>query len=542
MKSSKKTIVILIGSLFLLIIGFIAGTYFSGRSFGRGIFMSAGNKMDVILDIINEQYVDTVNVRDLVEEAIPKLISELDPHSAYIPAEDLKTVNEGMEGHFSGIGVSFSIKNDTILVMTVISGGPSEKAGLQPGDRIITVNDSVFAGKNITQDKVMKNLRGEKGSKVKVGIKRNSHKNLLTYEIIRDDVPVNSVDIAYEVSKGIGFIKINTFGRTTYDEFINAIGLLKKEGCNSFIIDLRQNSGGLMNIAVEIVNEFLPKGRLIVYTQGRAFSRKNAIANGSGTCQQNPVVILMDDWSASASEIVAGAIQDNDRGLIIGRRSFGKGLVQTQEELSDGSALRLTIARYYTPSGRCIQKDYQLGNVKDYEQGFIDRFKHGELDSKDSIKQNEKLRFTTLGGRTVYGGGGIMPDVFIPRDTVGITSYYSTLVSKGIIYEYAVQYTDQNRERLTKFKDYKSLWNYLKGQPLLEGVVSYAETKNIRRRPLLIDISANLIENVTQAYIIRNIIGDQGFYPVFLDKDPVIAAAVEKINKKQAFPTTEPAK
>lgn len=536
MKSSQRTIFTLIASLLLLIIGFIAGNYFSGKSFGRGFFMSSGNKLDIILDIINDQYVDSVNVRNLVEEAIPKIIGELDPHSTYIPAKDLKAVNESMEGHFSGIGVSFIMKNDTILVTSVITGGPSEKVGMQAGDRIITVDDSIFAGKNINQDKVMTTLRGEKGTKVKIGIKRGNNNHLITYEITRGDVPVNSIDTSYEISKGVGYIRINTFGRTTYDEFITATGKLMEKGCVSYIIDLRQNSGGLMDPAIHIVNEFLPKNRLIVYTQGKAYTRRDAVANGTGICQQAPVIILMDEWSASASEIVAGAIQDNDRGLIIGRRSFGKGLVQTQEELADGSALRLTIARYYTPSGRCIQKDYELGNIKDYEQEFINRFSHGELDSQDSIKLNINLKYKTVGGRIVYGGGGIMPDIFIPRDTAGITSYYSTLISKGVIQEFSFQYADENRVKLSKFKDYKSMWNYLKTQPLLKEIVQYAETKNIRKRPVLINQSSWLIENVTQAYIIRNIIGDEGFYPVILDKDPVISTAIEKINKGQIDP------
>lgn len=519
-----------------LIIGFILGNYFSSKTLGRKLFFSTGNKVDVILDIINQEYVDTVDMRDLVENAIPKLISELDPHSTYIPAEDLEAVNEDMEGHFSGIGVQFTLQKDTIMVVSVISGGPSEKVGIQPGDRIISIGDSLFAGPDVTNDKIMKTLRGEKGSIVKIGVKRNSSDKIQYYEITRGDIPVNTVDIAYEVSKNIGLIKINKFGRTTYNEFVMAMAKLMDSGCNSFIIDLRMNTGGFLDAAINIINEFLPQGRLIVYTHGKAFPRNDAVANGTGTCQENQVIILMDEVSASASEIVAGAIQDNDRGLIIGRRSYGKGLVQNQIGLSDGSALRLTIARYYTPSGRSIQRSYEMGKTDDYEQAWIDRFSHGESYSQDSIKFDESLKYTTITGRTVYGGGGIMPDIFIPRDTTGITSYYTNLIRNGILYEYAFRYTDQNRELLGKFKDYKSLWNYLKTQPILYEVIEYAETKDIKRRPVLINISRRLIENMTYAYILRNQFGDDGFYPVLLYDDPVVLKAIDVINKGQALP------
>ncbi len=537
MKSSQKFYLILpIIVLFTLVVGFILGNYFSGNAISRKFFMSSGNKIDVILDIINDQYVDSVNMKSLVEETIPKIISELDPHSTYIPAEDLETVNEDMEGHFSGIGVQFIKQNDTIIVVNVISQGPSEKVGLQAGDRIVTINDSIFAGVGITDEKVMKTLRGPKGTKVTVGIKRNGKSEIKKYEITRGDVPVNTIDVAYEIEKGVGLIKIGKFGKPTYIEFLKALGVLTKEGCQSFIIDLRQNTGGSLDVAINICNEFLPSGRLIVYTKGKSFPRSDAYANGTGSCQNQPIVILMDELSASASEIVAGAMQDNDRGLIIGRRSFGKGLVQNQVELSDGSALRLTIARYYTPSGRCIQKDYELGKRNEYEQDLITRFNHGEFDSQDSIKQPKGHQYKTTLGRTVYDGGGIMPDIFIPRDTSGMTSYFSNLQQNGIIYEYAFLYVDQNRKKLEKFKNYKDLWAYLKTQSLLEGVVQHAETKNIRRRPVLIGKSANLIENTKQAYIIRNIFGEKGFYPVLQHKDPVISKAIEVIRKGETFP------
>ncbi|GBU08126.1 peptidase S41 [Bacteroidales bacterium] len=520
--------------LFALLIGFSLGNYFASKNIGNKLFFSSGNKINVILDIINQDYVDSVNVKNLVEEAIPKIINELDPHSNYISAEDLEAVNEELDGHFSGIGVQFSLQQDTIMIVSVINGGPSEKAGLQAGDRVVTINDSIFVGPSINNEKVMKNLKGEKNTSVRLGIKRSNADDLIAYEIIRGDVPVNSVEAAYQVSDGIGLIKVSKFGKTTENEFVGAIAKLVNQGCESFIIDLRQNTGGLLHVAINMANEFLSKGSLIVYVDGKAYPKNEAYADGSGSCQNSPLVILMDEWSASASEVLAGAIQDNDRGLIIGRRSFGKGMVQDQIALSDGSALRLTIARYYSPSGRCIQKKYELGQNEDYELDLMTRFSHGEFDSQDSIKQETDLEYYTIGGRTVYGGGGIMPDIFIPRDTIGTTSYYNSLVNNGILHEFAIRYTDNNREKLKEHKDYESLWKYLKSQPLLEEVVEYATSKNIRKRPTLINISGKLINNLAQAYIIRNIFGDEAFYPVYLSGDRVVGRAVEAIKKGEA--------
>ncbi len=537
MKSSQKYYLLLpVVILLTLVIGFILGNYFSSNSLSRKFFLNSGNKIDVILDVVDDQYVDTVNMKQLVEDAIPKLINELDPHSTYIPARDLETVNEELEGHFSGIGVQFIRMNDTITVVNVIRGGPSEKVGLQSGDRIVTINDSLFVGPEITEEKIMKTLRGPSGSKVNVGIRRNNSKDLQTYEITRGDVPVNTVDVAYEVEKGIGLIKINKFGKSTYQEFLNALGMLTQSGCQSFILDLRQNPGGLMDAAVNIINEFLPGKRLIVYTKGKSFPRTDAYSNGTGACQTQQLIVLMDEMSASASEIVAGAIQDNDRGLIIGRRSFGKGLVQSQVTLGDGSALRLTIARYYTPSGRCIQKQYEMGKGEEYEQDLINRFYHGEFDSADSIKQSTDNMYKTLLGRPVYGGGGIMPDIFIPRDTAGITSYYSLLLQNGVFNEFAFNYTDKNRKKLSKYKTYTELWNYLKTQSLVESIVQYAETKGIRRRPNLIARSSKTIDNLTQAYIVRNMFGDNGFYPIYLHRDPAVLKATEIIRNGEAYP------
>ncbi|WP_446774116.1 S41 family peptidase [Macellibacteroides fermentans] len=517
-------------------LGIFIGNHYLSISTGKFRSYASGNKINAILDIIDEQYVDTVNMSQLVEGAIPKIFSELDPHSGYIPAADAQMVNEELEGSFSGIGVSFNLQTDTILVISVIPGGPSEKAGLLAGDRIITINDSLFAGNNSSQGKIMKTLRGAKNSVVKLGIKRSTSQDLLYFNVTRGDVPVNSVDVAYVVREGVGYIKVNKFARTTYNEFITAIAKLKQQNCKSFIIDLRGNTGGYMDAAINMINEFMANGRLIVYTEGKAFPRNDVYANGTGTCQDAPIVVLTDEFSGSASEIFAGAIQDNDRGLIIGRRTYGKGLVQSQIPLSDGSALRLTIARYYTPSGRCIQKDYELGKTDEYDQDLFNRYMHGEFDSADSIKINNSLKYQTSLGRTVYGGGGIMPDIFIPRDTAGVTSYFSNVINSGVLNLFTLEYSDSNREKLSSFKTYQELYNYLKKQPLLDKFTNYAVSKGIRKRVTLINISAKLIENQLHSYIVRNFFNDEGFYPIFLKDDVTLLKAVEVIEQGKSMP------
>lgn len=518
---------------------FIGNNYLSLTQHGKRRMFSSGNKINAILDIIDEQYVDTVNMAKLVEGTIPKIFSELDPHSVYISAEDATIVNEDLEGSFSGIGVSFNMQTDTILVISVITGGPAEKAGLLPFDRIITINDSIYSGNNTSQAKIMRTLRGAKNSTVKLGVKRGGEPELLYFDVTRGDVPVNSVDVSYEVSKGIGYIKVSKFGRTTYNEFITAIAKLKEAGCSSFVIDLRGNTGGYMDAAINMVNEFMREGRLIVYTEGKAFPRNDVYTNGTGTCKEAPIVVLTDEFSASASEIFSGAIQDNDRGLIIGRRTYGKGLVQSPIKLSDGSEIRLTIARYYTPSGRSIQKDYEMGNSTDYDQDIYNRFIHGEFDSADSIKNTHTEKYNTMMGRTVYGGGGIMPDIFIPRDTSGITTYFTSIVNSGTLYLYALEYSDQNREKLSSFTTYQDLYKYLQSQPLLYDFTNFAATKGIKKRPNLINISGKLIESQLQAYIVRNFFDEAGFYPIFLKDDPTLLRAIQIINEGKSVPTLE---
>lgn len=521
-------------------LGIFIGNYYLNRSnIDKSIRRSygSGNKINYILDIINEQYVDTVDIPELVAGAIPKIFSELDPHSVYIPAEDAESVKEELEGSFSGIGVSFNMQTDTILVINVVSGGPSEKAGLLPFDKIITINDSIFSGKKIDQNQVMKNLRGTKNSIVKLGVKRKDNPNLIYFDVTRGDVPVYSVDVFYEVKEGIGFIKISKFARNTYNEFITAIAKLKQEGCNSFIIDLRGNSGGIMEVAINMVNEFMPQGKLIVYTEGKAYPRSDVYSNGTGTCMENPIVILTDEGSASASEIFAGAIQDNDRGLIIGRRTYGKGLVQSQIALTDGSQLRLTIARYYTPSGRSIQKEYEMGKTEDYEMDIYNRYMHGEFYSADSIKTDNLPKYTTTIGRTVFGGGGIMPDIFIPSDTSGITSYFNSVArNSNVLYLYALEYSDKNFEKLSSFGTRQELYKYLTQQPLVSDFTDFAVTKGIKKRPALIEISGRLIETHLMAYISRNFFEEEGFYPIFYRDDVTVLRAIQVINEGKSIP------
>jgi carboxyl-terminal processing protease len=507
---------------------YIRGYFDSNRHAIR--FFSGANKINSILEIIDKQYVDTVNMNQLIEKTAYNLINELDPHSVLIPAEDLQMVNEPIEGSFSGIGISFNLISDTILVITVFPGGPAEKAGILPYDRIITINDTLYAGKKNPDNQIQKTIRGLKNTKVKLGIQRGITDELMYFDVTRGDVPNYSIDVSYVVSDGIGYIKVRNFARTTYNEFLNAIAKLKSEGCTSFIIDLRDNSGGVMDVAIRMINEFMPARKPIVYAEGKAFSRQNFRADGTGSCQDSPLVVLMNELSGSASEIFAGAIQDNDRGLIIGRRSYGKGLVQAPIPLKDGSELRLTVARYYTPSGRCIQKTYQMGNASDYEQDLYNRYMHGEFFYEDSIKMIDSLAYQTLGGRTVYGGGGIMPDIFIPRDTnenKRVTSYYVQVENSGVLFQYTLEYSDKNRAKLSAFATYEELFAYLQKQPILDEFVVYAESKGIKRRPTFIEISKDLIVNFIHAIVVRNFFSSEGFYPVYQKDDVVIKRGVQ---------------
>jgi carboxyl-terminal processing protease len=539
-RMNKRNLLLVLLVLFSILIGLFLGNLLASRAGIRknqllnSIFSgSSNNKIDEVLSKIDEQYVDTVDMNELTEEIMVDMVAKLDPHSVYIPASDLENINDELEGSFSGIGVQFNIQNDTVMIVSVISGGPSEKAGLIAGDRIVMVNDSSFTGKKITNEKVMKKLRGTTKTKVKLGIKRHGTKEVLYYTITRGEIPVNSVDIAYMIEPQIGFIKVNKFASTTYSEFLNSIADLRAKGAKKYIVDLRENSGGLMDQAILMVNEFLPANQLIVYAQGKAYKRYDANSDGKGSCINSPIVVLINEFSASASEIFAGAIQDNDRGTIIGRRSFGKGLVQQQYPLSDGSAIRLTVARYYTPAGRSIQKPYKRGNAEDYEKELVNRYLNGEFYTKDSIHVADTLKYKTLKGRTVYGGGGIMPDIFVPRDTSEYSTYLNKVINYGYLYQFAFQYTDRNRDKLKTIKTWQKMQDYLISQPILKDFIAFAKTKGVVENTKDIATSKSFILNQLNAYITRNIFGDAGFYPMLLQKDETVLRAIKEINLKK---------
>lgn len=526
-----------------VVVGILIGTFYANHFSGNrlSIINTSSNKLNDLLRIVDDQYVDTVNMAELVEEAMPQILAELDPHSMYIPAQNLEASNAELRGHFSGIGVAFSIQRDTIYVSDVIKGGPSEKVGMLAGDRIISVNDTLFVGKEVDNESTMRKLKGPKGSEVKLGVVRRGVKEVLYFTIVRGDIPVKSVDAAYMLTDEIGYIKINKFGETTYPEMIIALATLLQQNCKSLVIDLRDNTGGYMGSAIQMVNEFLSKNALIVYTEGRKSPRQEFRADGRGTNQETPLVVLINEISASASEIFSGAIQDNDRGTIIGRRSFGKGLVQQPIDFRDGSAIRLTIARYYTPSGRCIQKPYSNGKDEEYEYDIQKRFEHGEFFSQDSIKQNESQVYHTSLGRVVYGGGGIMPDIFVPQDTTGYTSYYYMAVNNKLTVEFAFQYTDENREKLSQYEDAHSMLAYLKKQYLMEKFVRFAETRGLKRRNLMINKSYKLLERVIYGNMIYNMLGMEAYTEFLNESDPTVLKAIEVLEKGEAFPKAAPA-
>lgn len=521
-----------------LVAGILIGTFYTNHFSGNklGIINTSSNKLNALLHIIDEQYVDTVSMFNLVEEAMPQILAELDPHSSYIPAKDLEAVNSDLKGSFSGIGVQFTIQDDTIHINSVIQGGPSEKVGLLAGDRIVEVDDSSFVGKIVTNSEAMRRLKGEKGSKVKLGIYRPGEKEILHFTVVRGDIPVKSIDAAYMINDKFGYVKVNKFSETTYPELLVALAQLSQANCKGMIIDLRGNTGGYMAAAIQMVNEFLPNNKLIVYTEGRKSPRENYTSNGTGSSQTMPLIVLMDEGSASASEIFAGAIQDNDRGTIIGRRSFGKGLVQQPIEFSDGSAIRLTIARYYTPSGRCIQKPYEKGNDAEYEMDIITRYEHGEFFSADSIKQNIKEIYHTSLGRTVYGGGGIMPDIFVPQDTTGMTSYYRMAATRGLIVRYTLDYTDKNRNKLKEYDTPQKMEAYLKTQNLLEKFAEYAEKKGLKRRNILMYKSKQLFEESLYGNIIYNMLGIEAYITYSNLTDKTVQKTLEVLEKGESFP------
>ncbi|MBD5370181.1 MAG: S41 family peptidase [Bacteroides sp.] len=528
MSKRPNTAMLLIPLVFALGIG---GGVWIGKYFFTRTLSPSEQKLHNILAMIEEEYVDEVNVDSLLETLYPDLLGRLDPHSAYIPASDLQEVTEDLEGSFSGVGVSFQIMNDTVNIIEVISGGPAEKVGLIPGDKILRADTVSLVGANATNERVFKNLRGRKGTTVELEIVRSTSKSPLTFDVVRGDVPVNTVDSHYMVNDTTGYVKVSKFARTTYNEFHNALVSLKMEGAKEYIVDLRGNSGGYMDQAILMAEEFLPAGRMIVYTQGKMPQYQSvAISEDTGHFADSPVVVLTDEFSASASEIFAGAIQDNDRGLVVGRRTFGKGLVQNQTVLPDSSGIRLTIARYFTPSGRSIQKEYKSGSLAEYEAELSRRYARGEFYNVDSIKQDRSKMFTTTNGRTVFGGGGIMPDYFVPEDTLGVTSYYIQVYNSGLIQKYAYKVAGNYREVLKKAKNVAQLKKSLpRDNTLLDGFVEYAAANGVPARWYYINKSRPLILNQLKAIIARDILGYSAFIEILNESDPVMARAVKAL-------------
>ncbi len=502
---------------------------------------SSQRKMLEVLALINREYVDDVPLDSLVEITIPELLHNLDPHSAYISAKDLERVNSELEGSFGGIGIQFQTPGDTVTVVEVIAGSPAYKAGLLPGDRIVTVDSTDIAGKKLSNEEIFAKLRGPKGTKVKLSIRRPGEKNLKNFTLVRGDIPQASIEGVYMTPDSIGYVRVSRFARDTYEQFYKALVNLRFEGAKSFIVDLRGNTGGYMEPAVMMANEFLEPGSVIVETRGRNLDDNSTIeADGTGLFQDTPLAVLIDEVSASASEIFSGAMQDNDRAVIIGRRSFGKGLVQKPILLADSSELRLTVQRYYTPSGRCIQKDYTGEGIGEYETEIYRRYLNGEIFGSvqaDSVI-DKSLIFHTLGGRNVYGGGGISPDYFVPTDTIRRNTYYVSVVNRGLINSYAYEYVDLNRAELSKYKTLDELLRNLDSDyVLLNSFVRYAVEKGVRRRPYYIEQSASLIVNQLKSLIVRYVLGMDAFYNVYNKEDEDERKAISIINQGKAdFP------
>ncbi len=516
-----------------IIAGMLFGRYYKSlHTEDRFYIYPRTDKLSSVLNYIEREYVDPVSRTDLEEKTIPKILEELDPHSQYIPAKELQSVNESLEGNFSGIGVQFNMLNDTLVVINTIANGPSEKVGILPGDRIIIVDSDTVAGKSMPSDSIVKKLRGPRNTPVTVEVMRKNVDELIDFNIIRDNIPLYSVDVAYMISNDIGFIKINSFSKTTFEEFITAYNELKSYGLKKLILDLRNNGGGIMDAAVNIADQFLAGDEMIVFTLGNATHRHEYRSGAGGLCTDVELSVLIDEGTASASEILAGAIQDNDRGLIIGRRSFGKGLVQDQRQFSDGSAVRLTIARYYTPTGRCIQKSYKNG-TREYYNDLNERYLNGELESKDSIHFNDSLKFTTPKGKVVYGGGGIMPDIFVPMDTTGVTDFLFRIRNKGLIYRFALEYADKNRRELERLSTTQEIVSYLSRKKAYEKFISFAKQEGITAPQQEKEISKEILQTQLNAYIARNIMDNKGFYPIIEPIDNTLQRAIQQFREEE---------
>ena len=520
-----------------VVVGILIGNFYANHFSGNrlNIINSGSNRLSNLLHIIDDQYVDKVNIDSLVNNAIPLILAELDPHSVYISAKDAQAANDDLKGSFTGIGVEFTIRQDTIHVQNVISNGPAERAGVLAGDKIISVDGKPFVGKIVTNEEAMHRLKGPKDTKVKIGVLRYGSKKPKYITITRGEIPQKSITATYMLDDKTGYIRIKNFGETTYPELLIALEQLSQQGFSNLVIDLRDNTGGLLTSAIQIANEFLPKNKLIVYTEGRKSPKQEFASDGHGSYQKLPLVVLINEVSASASEIFAGAMQDNDRATIIGRRSFGKGLVQQQIGFPDGSIIRLTIARYYTPSGRCIQKPYSTGDDKNYEQDLITRYQHGEFFSQDSIKHHGPAYHTGI-GRVVYGGGGITPDIFVAEDTLGMTSYYKEASMSGLILQYAFTYTDDNRPKLNTYKEMMVLASYLAKQNLVDKFATYADKHGLKRRNLMIKKSHKLLERYINSRIIYNMLDESAWNEYINLGDPTIEAALKVFRNNAAFP------
>ena len=520
-----------------VVVGILIGTFYANHFSGNrlNIINSGSNRLSNLLHIVDDQYVDKVNIDSLVDMAIPQILADLDPHSVYIPAKDAQAVADDLKGSFSGVGIEFTIRKDTIRVQNVVKNGPAQRAGILAGDKIVSVDGKPFVGKVVTQDEAMRRLKGPKDTKVKIGVERYGQKKVKYFTVTRGEIPQRSITATYMLDKNTGYIKIKNFGETTYPELLIALAQLSQEGFNNLVIDLRDNGGGYMNSAVQMANEFLPKNKLIVYMQGRKSPRQDFRSDGHGSYQKIPLVVLINEASASASEIFAGAMQDNDRATIIGRRSFGKGLVQQQLGFPDGSMIRLTIARYYTPSGRCIQKPFKPGDNQDYDNDLLTRYQHGEFFSQDSIKHTGPAYHTSI-GRTIYGGGGITPDIFVAEDTLGMTSYYKQAAMSGLILQYAFNYTDNNRKKLNTFGSMTDMSKYLVGQNTVEQFAAFADKNGLKRRNLMIRKSHKLLERFINSRIIYNILDEQAWTEYINQDDPTIATALRVFERKEAFP------
>ncbi len=527
-KNSKFQLLLPLIFALVLASGIFIGKTISSSQTGIHNILPVSNKLNMLINTISTEYVDSVDKNAMIEKAIKSVVADLDPHTSYLSAQNIAKLNENLKGNFYGIGVQFNVLKDTILILHTVKNGPSDKAGILAGDKIVTVNDSLFAGNGLTNEKIMKYLKGERGTSVKVGIKRHGKSEILNFNIIRDKIPINSIDVAYMINEEIGYIKVNRFSETTHNDLSAALKKLKRQGMNKLILDLRYNGGGYLTAAVKIADEFLPEKKLIVYTQGRASKRKDYRSTPNGLFEQGELVILINSWSASASEVVSGAIQDNDRGSIIGRRSFGKGLVQITNMFKDGSALELTTARYYSPSGRCIQKPYNK-DIKKYNSEISERYVKGEFSYADSISFDKSQKFKTTGGRTVYGGGGIMPDIFVPIDTVMISKFMDNIIGK--MHKYSLMYVDNNRDELSKFTNRFQLAEYLDNKNVMSNYLHSLNRKGEQINLKRINKHKKIIKTYLYSFICRNILNEEEYFAMMEDTDKILKEAIAYLSK-----------